>query len=89
MHPSKRLRLAKATSVQERRIYGLTYRHNGKQYHVQVGDVHPLNRELVIAIFRQERPSGCYLICTANRGVVRGGPILAGDNWETHSWDFE
>jgi hypothetical protein len=85
----KAFAVSQGDSVQERRIYGLTYRHNGKQYHVQVGDVHPLNRELVIAIFRQERPSGCYLICTANRGVVRGGPILAGDNWETHSWDFE
>ena len=75
--------------IQERRIYGLTYRHNGKQYNVKVGDVHPFNGELVIAIFRQERPSGCYLICTANRGVVRRGPILVGDDWETHSWDFE
>ena len=76
-------------SVQERRIYGLTYRHNSKQYNVKVGDIHPLNGEQVIAIFRQERLSGCYLICTANRGVVRGGPILAGDDWDTQSWDFE
>jgi hypothetical protein len=85
----KAFAVSQGDSVQERRIYGLTYRHNGKQYNVEVGDVHPLNGELVIAIFRQERLSGCYLICTAHRGVVRRGPILAGDDGETHSWDFE
>jgi hypothetical protein len=85
----KAFAVSQSEAVQERRIYGLAYRHNGNQYNVKVGDVHPFNGELVIAIFCQERPSGCYLICTAHRGVVRRGPILVDDDWETHSWDFE
>jgi hypothetical protein len=75
--------------ILDRRIYSLTYSHDGRRYSVKVGDIHPLNGEPVFAIFRQEKQSGCYLICTPNRGVKRDGPILAGDNWETHSWDFE
>jgi hypothetical protein len=57
--------------------YAIYYRHNGKDLRVRVGEPDPLTGELVIAILRAKRPSGPFLICTPNRGVQRGEPILA------------
>ena len=45
-----------------------------KDYCVEVGKPDPRNGELVIAILE----SITYLVCTPNRGVLRGMPILIG-----------
>jgi hypothetical protein len=76
-------------SVQDRRIYSVTYSHKGKRNSVKVGEAHPLYGELVMAIFCQEEPSGCYLICTLERLVSGDAVILAGKVFDTYSVDFE
>ena len=60
--------------VSDRRIFSMTYQKHGKDHYVEVGKPDPRNAELVIAIFE----SITYLVCTPNRGVLRGMPILIG-----------
>lgn len=76
------------TGVTERRIFRLGYLHDGKHMEAQVGVPHPYGfetswehappreREPVVAILECE--GGPFLVCTDNRGVVRGEPILVG-----------
>ncbi|MGH7028183.1 hypothetical protein [Brevundimonas sp.] len=62
----------------ERRIYRVAYRHNGRDYVSTVGEKER-EGEPVIAILEAFNPTPLYMICTPSRGVVTGGPILAGD----------
>jgi hypothetical protein len=62
------------------RYYAIYYEHNGIEHRARVGDPEPLTNETVVAIFRTERESGPFLICTPNRGVTRGDPVLANGN---------
>lgn len=57
-----------------RKIYSIHY-HNAEakqDYFIKIGDIHPTNNETVVAIL----DTNTYLICTQNRGVVRGNPIM-------------
>ncbi len=67
----------------DRRVFSLRYHHEGKDYHAKVGEEHPLNSEVVMAILYDQRMPA-YCICTPNRGVARGMPILVG-KWQTKS----
>ncbi|MBO9501638.1 hypothetical protein [Brevundimonas sp. A19_0] len=67
-----------AFAPNERRIYSVAYRHNGRDYVSTVGEREP-EGETVIAIFETFNPDPLYMICTRSRGVVTGDPILAGD----------
>tara|TARA_Y100001978_G_C23295311_1_gene246718 strand:- start:28 stop:441 length:414 start_codon:yes stop_codon:yes gene_type:complete len=58
----------------DQRIFSIAFTHNGNDYLAQVGEPEPITGEPVIAILS----SNCYLICTPNRGVLRGMPILVG-----------
>ena len=60
--------------VRDQRCYAIYYRHNGKELKAVVGEPDPLEGEIVVAIFRTVRDSGPFLVCTPNRGVVRGHP---------------
>jgi hypothetical protein len=66
--------------VTDRRIFSIHYRHEGKEYHAEVGKPETRGGEVVEAILE----SNAYLVCTANRGVLRGMPILVGKN-EIHN----
>ncbi len=70
--------------VSERRIFSITYHKHGKDYYVEVGKPDPRNGELVIAILE----SITYLVCTPNRGVIRGMPILIGQSELENITDF-
>jgi hypothetical protein len=70
-----------------RRIFSLTYRHEGKNYHAEVGQTHSLNGEPVIAIL-YEQMRDLYYVCTPNRGVLGDIPILAGAWCVERSVDF-
>lgn len=70
--------------VSDRRIFSITYQKQGKDYYVEVGKLDPRNGELVIAIL----DSVTYLICTPNRGVLRGIPILVGGSELREITDF-
>lgn len=56
------------------RIYSLRYRHNGNEYYAQVGTNDPIEG-LVVCILESEVT---YFVCTPNRGVLSGSPILVG-----------
>ena len=75
----------KGSDISDRRIYRLDYRHNGKFYVDEIGKPNARNGELVLVILE----SVTYLVCTGNRGVVRGDPILVGKQEVTLVTDFE
>lgn len=58
----------------DQRIFSLAFTHNGEDYYAEVGQPEPLTGEPVIAILA----SNAYLICTPNRGVLKGMPVLVG-----------
>ena len=63
--------------IGDRRIFRLRYGREGRDYVVEVGKVDSRVHEVVIAIL--EAPDDdLYLVCTASRGVLRGGPMLVG-----------
>ena len=64
--------------LDERRFYRLTFRHHSREIVANVGEPDPLEGGLVFAIFRSASETGSFYICTENRGVLRGEPILAG-----------
>ena len=74
--------------IDDRRIYSLTYLHDGNRYHAEVGLPHLLNGEPVEAILKK-REYGLYYVCTLNRGVARGGPILIGEHDVISAEDFD
>jgi hypothetical protein len=59
----------------DRRIRRLRYTHDGRAYDAEVGGHDNVEREVVIAIFDA---TSMYFVCTPNRGVVRGLPIMVG-----------
>ncbi len=60
--------------VSGKRIFRITGVHDGKAIDCEVGKAEPYEGNMVIAILE----SNAYLVCTANRGVLRGEPILVG-----------
>lgn len=68
-----------------RSIYAIRYRHDGQEYLAQVGDLDNSDG-LVICIFETSR---AFLICTPNRGVLRGEPILVSRTDVSDTEDFE
>jgi hypothetical protein len=68
-----------------RRIFRIRYHHDGNKYEAEVGRPEPRTGETVIAILE----SVTYLVCTANRGVVRGIPILVGRDSVVDQIDFK
>lgn len=72
---------AKTNGFQPRedvRIFKLYYRHDGRDYEAEVGKAEPRTGEPVVMILWEETPRDLFLICTENRGVVRGEPVLVG-----------
>ena len=69
-----------------KRIFLIQFSHGGKQYNLAVGDrFEDLRGERVIAILEGR----IYYVCTPNRGVVRGGPMLVDRAFVTHIEEFE
>lgn len=58
------------------RFYSLNYRHEGSPRVATVGTRHYLCGEVVLAILKEKQEGAQFLICTANRGVVRGVGIM-------------
>jgi len=72
-------------NITDRRIFSIRYTHDGKGYYAEVGRTEQVEGEEVIAILESGYSDVIvYLICTPNRGVARGMPILVGEN-ETYS----
>ncbi|MBZ5545570.1 MAG: hypothetical protein LAO07_18150 [Acidobacteriia bacterium] len=69
-----------------RRIRKIKYTHNGKGCADEIGGTDRYGRETVLVILEAE---SVYLCCTANRGVLRGEPILVGKRFDTFAEEFE
>ncbi len=72
-------------AVTNRRIYRLSYRHDGSSYEAIVGREDQRERETILCILETD---GLYLICTHNRGVRRGLPMLVGGHAVDEIEDF-
>jgi len=75
-----------AWEISDRRIMFMKYSHDSKEYTVEVGEKEKRTGEEVIAILES---TGSYLVCTENRGVVRGEPIMIGKHEVSLVNDFE
>lgn len=60
--------------VTDRRIFKVEFTHDGKDYVAEVGQPEPQSGETVLVILE----SNAVLVCTENRGVARGSPMLTG-----------
>ncbi len=72
-------------NISDRRIFRIEYFDKGKHRKDEVGKITDVNGEEVIAILE----STAFLVCTPNRGVLRGDPILVGTNEVRDIEDFE
>ena len=75
------------TQLSDRRVFELGYTHDRIHYTATVGDTQSLDDGPVIAILFDPARE-LYYVCTTNRGVVRGAPILVGVNLVHRSIDF-
>lgn len=71
--------------VGDRRIFRLSGIHAGERIVCEVGKAEPYGGEVVVAILE----SNAFLVCTANRGVLRGEPILVGTSEVDSVIDFD
>jgi len=70
------------------RIYRVTGVHDRVPFTATVGERFERLGEVVVAILLDTKRS-CYLICTANRGVLGGIPYLSGSNEVKSVDEFE
>lgn len=61
--------------ITESRFYSIEYVENGSTMTECIGEPSSVNGEVVIVIYRT---ADAYLVCTANRGVAHGKPIVIG-----------
>lgn len=71
--------------IAQRRILRIRYKHDGKDFEAEVGQPCPRIGETVMAILESDP----YLVCTMNRGVARGMPVLVGQNEVRHIDEFD
>ena len=69
-----------------RRIFAIDYFHNDKAFHNEVGKPDPVTDDMVLAILESD---SVYYVCTINRGVVRGEPIMVSPDEISSVTDFE
>ncbi|MEQ1918983.1 MAG: hypothetical protein ABL955_07270 [Elusimicrobiota bacterium] len=63
-----------ARKYADRKIFRIEYRHDGEEYVAQVGKIDRREEEEVLVILEGDP----YVVCTKNRGVLRGEPIMVG-----------
>lgn len=68
------------------RVFRLAYVHDGKNYLAEVGKQDP-SEGIIVLIFEGEG-RGLYFVCTPDRGVLRGSPILVGHGDVTRVEEF-
>lgn len=72
----------------ERRVYSLSFSHNGAPYVSTVGVIEPSNAETVVAILEAAGPRSSFMICTLTHGVISGEPAIV-DGAIAAATDFE
>lgn len=63
--------------IKGKKIYSITFNHNGETIKDVVGLKSVSNKELIFAILETKE---LFLVCTRNRGVLGGEPMLTGKN---------
>jgi len=71
--------------VTNRRIQSISFRDKGESVQAEVGKIEPITGETLVAILE----STTFLLCTPNRGVLRGMPILVGKHEVTSVTEFD
>lgn len=72
--------------ITDRRIYEITFEHDPHTCTARVGEVlEPINETVIVIL----ETTNIYLICTPNRGVRRGMPVLVGKPHTLSVVDFE
>ena len=74
--------------LRKRKVFSLRYHREGKGRYAEVGKIHYLDIGPVIAIVYEDNRR-VYHVCTQNRGVERGIPILIGLDEVEEVTDFE
>jgi len=72
--------------ITSRKIYCISYSHNGKNCTAKVGEIDHQQYEIIIAIFES---SDLYFVCTKNAGALYGSPLITGKNEIGSIVDFE
>ncbi|MBN1186821.1 MAG: hypothetical protein JXB49_31375 [Bacteroidales bacterium] len=73
-------------NITTRRIFSIDYERDQKKYHIEIGQIIKDVKEIAFTIFEC---ANMYYVCTSNRGVVRGMPLII-DNYEIRLvTDFE
>lgn len=68
-----------AAELSDEMFFSVNYVHNGNAVKSEVDKPEPHTGEPVIMILF-DKLRGLYLVCTPNRGVIRGMPIMVGQN---------
>lgn len=69
---------AQGLATNERRISKLAFTRGGEHHVIKVGGRYPdLHEDVLIILQAADAPT--YYVCTPNRGVVRGAPLLIGN----------
>lgn len=74
--------------LSDRKIQSLQYRHDGVIRSAIVGEVDPIQNEIVLAIYF-EQMRNVYHVCTPNRGLLAGPTILVGGDEVIHRVEFD
>jgi hypothetical protein len=82
---TKKFAISNCGPITDRKIQNLTFKDHGKIVHAEVGQIEPITGETVVAILE----ANTYLICTPNRGVLKGIPILVGKHEVISTTDFD
>jgi hypothetical protein len=72
-------------AIGDRRIFRIEYVHEGGRYVAEVGREEDRGHETCFAIL----DSTTYLVCTLNRGLLRGAPLRVGKNEVLRLHDFD
>jgi len=75
----------KGCAIGGRRVRSITFRDGGYIVQALVGRPEPCKGGIVIAILESES----YLVCTPDRGALKGEPLMVGKHEVTDSEDFE
>ena len=80
----KHLRLPESTQC----VLSVSYHWKGSHWSASVGEAHAINDEIVQLIFADEKRQQ-FVICTENRGFLRGEPIYAPNDFQSNYTSFE
>jgi hypothetical protein len=75
-------------SFDDRWVFWLRHKHNGRQCEARVGETYqPIGEDVLLILHEPTRQ--VYHICTATRGVVGGQSVLVGKREVEDDEDFE